>query len=1416
MAQLEFMLATVTTVLIAAWFISRFVLVRETSRDLVWRLALIVVAATPVLALVRDASSSWQWSIPILPGETPAAKVESETPVAGFRPAAMDRAAAGRSTAIRSARLEQIPPEAIPEVGAGADEIVVKEPATAPPVVTSPLPVPRTVTWPILAGCVWGVGALLLGLRFAVLVRNAQRLVAGAVRVDEPSLIDLNRQAADAVGVRRPARLLASARVGVPIVSGLGRPKIIIPQTLLAGETRAQLRAILLHEYGHIRRCDLVFETLLRLVVAAFWPHPMIHLMARELRRLREEICDNYALGEQSPVTYSELLLQLSIGALPGDRRLAGLGMLSKHRLEARIDAILAADRRVEVRPPRATSWLLSGATCLLMFAAVVIRLDRAAAAPPQATATPPVQSDDEPVAAPIQRNAAAPSQEPHEFQFRVVDTSGAPVAGATVAVQGLSFVTGSGFEVNAADQAVGKSDAEGNARLVFTPALESVVMAASHYARRPLPPNNVVPPAYADPAAIRGLRLRVDHPDHPALSGEFLVLGDRKIVMADAVTVQVRAKRDGNFVPAKRLYPLLSNTLVTDWTAEDDLLTIRRVDLTSTNASRWLRIVQVPEEGPASFSEVINLKRLPGNPISFEVTLRPGVRVRGRLGNSVPRPVKNGRVFALAADLAEETQRGWTAVAAVAADGTFVLESIPAGEYLQVVALCDGWVSRSPKPLEESEFIRLHDLPASVESVAVGWQVLPQLYDPQERLIVAMEPTAACEVTVLDGQGRPVADAQVAFSPNQQFRNLSESYLGAMRDMASLIRERLVAAAPFTEPEGPEAPLPQYLGKTDQKGVVVISGLPAGNEERPATQQAFFLVWREGYEPASPPPLESTFPMQLVTLETGRTARVTVHLVPVSPPGAPAGPGAAAGGADRARLSGRVVDQDGKPLAGVNVGPLNEESLGIVSDKEGRFLRQFDEPPVHDEEGAPVPSVPARFVKEGYATSVASISFGVDDQVITLRNDTYFEGVIRTADGAPAPNVRIVGFDQHQLEPLSFEERMMAESRSDDQGRYRLLVEPGQHLIAAGNSSAAIAWLPRRDLAREERPLLPIRAGEAKPLDIRLEPGVDVVVRILDSVTREPVPEAYMSQDDFPGQGEFVKYVKYAQKPATFGIRSLPAGPLKLHVSAEGYLRGWSEEASPEWKQAARDSVGADATRGAFVRDDVVFDLKPGMAEVTVLLEKAATLNGRVVDPDGQPVPGATVSLIHPNGSLHRDGSWSTRARADGNFSLSVPPSDGRQCNLVARDDPGDPSRRPALGLPNGDVTRQAKWASGLGPLFQVTPGETIEGIELRLSHPGAILGRIVDAQGQPVAGIAVYGMALDEGRTAGPRAESGRDGTFLLQPLRAGRHRLRVNPEAARTGPPRRSATGRQEDDPIVTVVAGETTNAGDVAEK
>ena len=270
---------------------------------------------------------------------------------------------------------------------------------------------------------------------------------------------------------------------------------------------------------------------------------------------------------------------------------------------------------------------------------------------------------------------------------------------------------------------------------------------------------------------------MRVDHPDYQSAES-ISVTGDLSIVLADPTTITVRARRADESALATRLYPEVSSHYPDDWTEVDGVLTVRRIDLSSERASRWLRIVQVPDNGPAWFSDVVDLKHIAGNSISLDVTLRPGVHVAGRLADNVPRPVQKGRAIGLVAGGKDGSSRlAWHAVAEIAADGTFVLESLPEHENLQVIALCNGWMSRSPPKQEVEAYASEHHFPGPDEvdgSELRAGMVFPQLCRLDKPWSNWSSECGDCggEVTVLDEAAKPLSDAVVRFSPNQFFHN--------------------------------------------------------------------------------------------------------------------------------------------------------------------------------------------------------------------------------------------------------------------------------------------------------------------------------------------------------------------------------------------------------------------------------------------------------------------------------------------------------------------------------------------------------------------------------------------------------------------------------------------------------------------
>ncbi len=902
----------------------------------------------------------------------------------------------------------------------------------------------------------------------------------------------------------------------------------------------------------------------------------------------------------------------------------------------------------------------------------------------------------------------------------------------------------------------VAKSDASGVVRVILTEQMDQIMTAWLPQMGRP---------------EIDEISLRVDHPDYPIWWKSIRVKGDEPIVLADATTITVRAQRSNTTEPAKGLYPELSSTLTDDWTEADGVVTIRRVDLSSERASRWLRIVQVPENGPAWFSEIVDLKHIAGNPIALEVTLKPGVRVEGRLAETVPRPVQKGRAIAVAMRGSGQGGVGWEAVSEISADGTFVLESLPENETLTVMCLCGGWMSRSPTKTEVQAYATEYGVTGLAGSDPRAERLMPQLFrldKPVVEAVVEMQPTAACEVTVLDPKGEPIPDASVQFWPNQGNYSGGSSFLGWGRDSATHIREQLAAGDHRRKSDRP-ADVAEYTAKTNARGVAVISGLPgAAADDFSESRQAMFQVDCEGYIAVSnfktEVQAEYPFPILVAPLTSGKTERITVQMIPARIPGTPENVGSieeTGPAAVNAELSGQVVDEKGRPIAGVEVLPCNEDCLDLRSGKDGRFRHDFGGAP----DDGDVPAFPVRFVKPGFAPLIVEMNLRKRDQVVTLQNKTYFEGIVRNPDGSPAANVRVRAHQHATFEmkagsspaPMSdYSIDLWTDTQTDAQGHYKLLVQPADYVIVAGNSSNLTAWIPKlrlKDAGHNERsedpaavpdpsdrPRLLIQPNAVKTLDIQLEASAEFRVRFIDSVAGRAVPDVQIRADNFPGiEGK-------SDESGFVTIHSLPVGEISFGIYARGYLRAGSEDASPRWKEAVTKERPLGSSRAMLpVYEKIPFDLVPGIPEATISLEPPVTISGRVLDPDGKPVAEAIVRLVCSSRGTS-PGSFERRkfhTDKDGHFTAELPPSENGKYNLMACEDGRNHGSR-------GEIHFGAKdwrtWANGVGLMMATTAGQKIDNIELRLTRPGAIRGRVVDKTGKPVARAAVQSVAADK----------------------------------------------------------------------
>ena len=158
---------------------------------------------------------------------------------------------------------------------------------------------------------------------------------------------------------------LISDAISVPMTTGRA---VLIPRALLSTLTASELRDVVLHEREHIRRRDVLRGVLDQLVVAVWWFHPLVHVLAAEARTLREEACDDALLASGRCVSahYARTLLRAATFAADGAPVVAAAAAAPAHALLRRI-------RRMAVRRSAPSARLGAAATVILLLVALLV-----------------------------------------------------------------------------------------------------------------------------------------------------------------------------------------------------------------------------------------------------------------------------------------------------------------------------------------------------------------------------------------------------------------------------------------------------------------------------------------------------------------------------------------------------------------------------------------------------------------------------------------------------------------------------------------------------------------------------------------------------------------------------------------------------------------------------------------------------------------------------------------------------------------------------------------------------------------------------------------------------------------------------------------------------------------------------------
>jgi len=214
----------------------------------------------------------------------------------------------------------------------------------------------------------WAGGALVFIRTWTARHRRFMRTVKGLwTEVDDPAALGQLEQIRHHLRIRRQIRFMSCPNIPTPVMVGVSRPTIILPEHVIAGDSE-QLRLMLLHEALHCKRGDLFSRMLCLLALSAHWFNPAVHWMTRKAMEEAEQATDDAVLrhmGTDCRFQYGAMLLSI---AKTG--RSLRIGTVFVHgltgegkRLKSRLENI--------VNHTRISRWMVVSCTVLLLSVAL-------------------------------------------------------------------------------------------------------------------------------------------------------------------------------------------------------------------------------------------------------------------------------------------------------------------------------------------------------------------------------------------------------------------------------------------------------------------------------------------------------------------------------------------------------------------------------------------------------------------------------------------------------------------------------------------------------------------------------------------------------------------------------------------------------------------------------------------------------------------------------------------------------------------------------------------------------------------------------------------------------------------------------------------------------------------------------------
>ena len=740
-------------------------------------------------------------------------------------------------------------------------------------------------------GFVWVLVGFVLLIQLVLQLVRTRRMFAHS-RPLSPSEVNRIRRL-EFVSEYWRERIAISDDLECPCTGGVLHARIYIPRRWFEERSDEQLKAIIAHEQAHVNGRDLTWDIGCRIAFACWWFHPCVWALAGRHRLSCELVSDMTAGSTVNDMSlYRRWLAQWTIARQSQcSHKLqpsAGSFAMADHSLMLRRLGLLKQGY-LGTRPSQRTILLFLLLASLFGMAMALINVTRAMLSePPQQSAHSNTKL------APESDN----SQSTRTLVVRVSNEQNEPIAGASVSVGRWEFADKPSQHMPLEDRLTTNEQGEVSFEAPVD-AIKTILW--------------VVCEGYSEESLYETIRDRIDVTLQQGDRVRVRVVDEQGNAMPQAIPILENQRR---FPKEFEIVDINSGTFLSPAITKgrDAMFVVAKEKgddgKTQFLFSNWIHVSE-PEQQDKDGTIV--------------AVVKPGVKLRGRLDDSVPRPIQFGFVELCVAESLEynnllKAGSRWRDRVEIRRDGSFEFAGIPFGSHAQIFAITESYLSKPPSDIELLQWLQSAGLDAkniSQQMEGLRRAYLPRFVPLDQALVELPEPvecvpTASVDVRVIDPSGSPISNALVAFNPNGRFFGADLFIAGTGEVDTHRFDGHFFAAneSSFDNQCRKWAFEKFILVPTDTDGIAKIRALPVGYREG-------FKVTAPGYVmPVHPTTFEAKIDISTldrdspqryaaVELVSGETQRKTITMERY---------------VKRGIRELHVVNEDGKAVTGVNV----------------------------------------------------------------------------------------------------------------------------------------------------------------------------------------------------------------------------------------------------------------------------------------------------------------------------------------------------------------------------------------------------------------------------------------------------------------------------------------------------------------